>query len=118
MPALVCYLFFVFTPLRRMMRVEREALKSEGERGRFYYLAVGLQASLAGYLVSSFFASVAYLWYVYYLVGYAICFERIYRSELAAREATRAGLAGEDAVAVEDAVVEVRPDGLPEASEA
>lgn len=113
MPALVCYLFFVFTPLRRMMRVEREALESEGERGRFYYLAVGLQASLAGYLVSSFFASVAYLWYVYYLVGYAICFERIYRSELAARAAaTRVGRA------VEDAAVEVRPDGLPEVSEA
>ena len=111
MPALVCYLVFVFTPLRRMTRVERETHSDESKR-RFYYLAVGLQASLAGYMVSSFFASVAYLWYVYYLVGYAICFERIYRSELAKSTTAR------DAHAVEVEGGEVAPTGLPEASEA
>jgi O-antigen ligase len=112
MPALACYLVFVFTPLRRMMRVERDTLAAGGDRGRFYYLAVGLQASLVGYMVSSFFASVAFLWYVYYLAGYAVCFERIYRSELAAREAARAS------DTVEGAGGEVAPRGLPEASEA
>jgi O-antigen ligase len=84
---LICYLVFVFTPIKRMRRVERETLERNDER-HYYYLAVGLQASLVGYLVSSFFASVAFLWYVYYLVGYAICLERIYESERAAREAT------------------------------
>ena len=49
----------------------------------FYYLAVGLQASLVGYMVCSFFASVAYLWYVYYLVAYAVCLRRLYESETA-----------------------------------
>lgn len=86
-PGLACYLVFVFTPLRRMLRVGREALAEGGERGSFYYLAVGLQASLAGYAVSSFFGSVAFLWYIYYLAGYAVCFERIYRSGLATRAA-------------------------------
>jgi hypothetical protein len=47
-------------------------------------LAVGLQASLVAYMVSSFFASVAYLWYVYYIVGYAICLRRMYEAETGA----------------------------------
>jgi hypothetical protein len=32
-------------------------------------------------MVSSFFLSVAYAWNVYYLVGYAVCFRRIYEAE-------------------------------------
>ena len=31
-------------------------------------------------MVASFFASVAYLWYIYYLVAYAVCLRRIYDS--------------------------------------
>lgn len=84
-PALVCYLVFVFTPLRRMGRVWRETLERPDDH-RFNYLAAGIQASLVGYMVSSFFASVAYLWYVYYLVGYAVCLGRIYSSERAEQE--------------------------------
>ena len=47
----------------------------------YYYLAVGLQASLLGYMVSSFFLSVAYVWYVYYLVAFAVCLRRLYEAE-------------------------------------
>jgi hypothetical protein len=32
-------------------------------------------------MISSFFLSVAYGWNVYYLVGYAVCFRRMYESE-------------------------------------
>jgi len=78
--ALVCYTMFVVTPLRKLGKIARETLGAE-PNSHFYYLAVGLQASLLGYLVCSFFASVAYLWYVYYLVGYAVCLRRIYESE-------------------------------------
>ena len=46
------------------------------EQTRFYYLSIGLQASLVGFMVSSFFGAVAYQWYVYYLVGYAVCLHR------------------------------------------
>jgi putative inorganic carbon (hco3(-)) transporter len=78
--ALALYTMFVVTPLRRLGRVARETFESR-KSSRYYYLAVGLQASLLAYLVTSFFASVAYLWYVYYLVGYAVCLRRLYESE-------------------------------------
>jgi len=80
MAALVCYTLFIVTPLRRLGQVAREAF-GERSRSNYYYLAIGLQASLLGYMVSSFFASVAYLWYVYYLVGYAVCLRRLYEAE-------------------------------------
>jgi hypothetical protein len=37
-----------------------------------------MQASLVGYMVSSFFVSVAFYLYIYYLVGYAVCLRRLY----------------------------------------
>jgi putative inorganic carbon (hco3(-)) transporter len=78
--ALVCYTMFVVTPLRKLGQIARETFGARAN-SRFYYLALGLQASLVGYMVCSFFASVAYLWYVYYLVGYAVCLRRLYESE-------------------------------------
>ena len=78
--ALVCYTMFVVTPLKKLGHIARETFGAKAN-SRFYYLAVGLQASLVGYMVCSFFASVAYLWYVYYLVGYAVCLRRLYESE-------------------------------------
>jgi O-antigen ligase len=80
MPALAVYLLFLLTPFRGLSVIERENYEQR-KRSRFYYLAVGLQASLVGYMISSFFASVAYVWYVYYVVGYAVCLRRIYESE-------------------------------------
>jgi len=78
--ALACYTIFIVTPLRKLGQMAREILDQQGA-SRSYYLAVGLQASLIAYMVSSFFLSVAFLWYVYYLVGYAVCLRRIYESE-------------------------------------
>ena len=81
MPALFCYTMFVVTPLRKLGQIVRETFEAR-TNSHFYYLAVGLQAALVGYLVCSFFASVAYLWYVFYLVGYAVCLRRLYESEV------------------------------------
>ena len=53
-------------------------LFERNDNSRFYYLAIGLQASLVGFMVASFFAAVAYQWYIYYLVAYAIGLRRIY----------------------------------------
>ena len=78
--ALVIYTMFVVTPLKRLGQIARETVTARAN-SPYYYLAVGLQASLLAYLVSSFFASVAYLWYVYYLVAYAVCLRRMYESE-------------------------------------
>jgi hypothetical protein len=71
---------FIVTPLKRLGQVAREAFSTR-THSNYYYLSIGLQASLLGYLMSSFFASVAYLWYVYYLVGYAVCLRRLYEAE-------------------------------------
>ena len=78
--ALLCYIMFVVTPLRKLRQIARETFGVKAN-SHFYYLSVGLQASLIGYMVSSFFGSVAYLWYAYYLVGYAVCLRRLYESE-------------------------------------
>lgn len=75
--ALVIYVMFMIIPLRRLRRIERETFQT-GTHPKVFYLSVGLQASLVAYMVSSFFASVAYLWNIYYLVTYAICLRRIY----------------------------------------
>jgi len=75
--AMVFYIIFMVHPLRKLRMIEREMFE-RNENSRFYYLAIGLQASLIGYMVSSFFAAVAYQWYIYYLVAYAIALRRIY----------------------------------------
>jgi O-antigen ligase len=74
--ALLVYVCFLLSPLQRLRGVER-ATRAIKRRPLAYYLAIGLQASLVGYMVVSFFASVAYQWYVYYLVAYAICLHRL-----------------------------------------
>src|SRR5215213_1622437 len=75
--AMVFYIIFLVHPLRKLRMIEREMFERK-ENSRFYYLAIGLQASLVAYMVASFFAAVAYQWYIYYLVAYAICMRRIY----------------------------------------
>lgn len=80
MAALAIYVLLMWASLRRMRRIELETVERKRE-ARVHYMAVALQASLVGYMVCSFFASVAYLWYVYYLVGYALCLHRLYEAE-------------------------------------
>jgi O-antigen ligase len=80
MIALALYTMFIVTPLRRLSVIARETFAARQE-SPFYFLALGLQASLLVFMVSSFFLSVAYGWNIYYLVGYAVCFRRMYESE-------------------------------------
>ncbi|PYS72854.1 MAG: hypothetical protein DMF69_06480 [Acidobacteria bacterium] len=80
--AAAVYILFMIFPLKGLRKLERET-SGEKDRRRLYYLSIGLQASLVGYMVSSFFASVAYVWYVYYLVAYSIALRRIYAVSIA-----------------------------------
>jgi O-antigen ligase len=98
MAALTVYLLLMVMPLRRLREVERESL-GEKDHAAFYYLAVGLQGSLVAYMVTSFFASVAHLWYVYYLVAYSVCLRRLYALRLAAAEPAPGETKGEAALA-------------------
>jgi len=75
--AMVVYIMFLVHPLRRMRLIEKES-SPDSDRRWFYYLSIGLQASLVGFMFASFFGAVAYQWYVYYLVGYAVCLHRLY----------------------------------------
>ncbi len=80
MAATALYTLFIVTPLKRLWQIERETFDNR-HSSHFYYFTIGMQASLVAYMVNSFFASVAYQWYVYYLVAYAVCLRRIYDME-------------------------------------
>jgi putative inorganic carbon (hco3(-)) transporter len=75
-PATVAYILFLVAAIKRVRRYADPGPKGNKKRS-LGYLAIGLEASLIGYVVVSFFASVAYLWYVYYIVGYVICVSRL-----------------------------------------
>lgn len=77
---LAAYLFFMISPFRKLSAIER-TLYSKNDYSWFYYMSIGLQASLVGYMVSSFFVAVAYNWFIYYLIAYAVAFRRIYQVE-------------------------------------
>jgi probable O-glycosylation ligase (exosortase A-associated) len=84
---LLAYLILILSPLRSLRRLEGETRNHQ--RGTLvgslqtpesetYYLSVALQASLAAYIVCSFFGSVQYLWHLYYLVAYSFALKQIH----------------------------------------
>ena len=75
--AFAAYLIFLIWPLRKLDFMEKQ-LFIAGDRSWNYYVSIGIQASIAAYMVSSFFSSVAYQWYVYYPIAYAIGLRRLY----------------------------------------
>ena len=85
MAALALYVAFIVTPFKGLISVERSAADKMGDL-RYYYLAIGIQASLVAYIVSSFFAHVAYQWYVYYLVAYAVSTKIIFSRHVSESE--------------------------------
>jgi putative inorganic carbon (HCO3(-)) transporter len=80
--ALIAYLVFIISPLRKLGAIEHQMFVRR-DFSWFYYMSIGLQGSIIAYMVSSFFASVAYSWYVYYLITYAISLRLIYQIEQA-----------------------------------
>jgi O-antigen ligase len=74
--ALFLYVLFILLPLKGLRRLSDASTDKKGNGVRF--MAAGLEASIWGYMACSFFASVAYLWYVYYLIAFAISLRRIY----------------------------------------
>jgi O-antigen ligase len=76
-PALVFYVMLMVYPLRKLRKIESQSYQRPGKR-KFYAWSIGIQAAIAAYMVASFFGSVAYQWYIYYLVGYAVAVRRLY----------------------------------------
>ena len=61
-------------------------------------MSVGLQATLAAYIVCSFFASIQYQWYLYYPVAYGVAMRRIYNFKKMEEITNRGNTAGSFAV--------------------
>lgn len=76
--AFAAYMILMISPIRKLAAVERQMF-SAAESSWIYFLSIGIQASIIGYMVSSFFGPVAYNWYVYYPIAYAVCLRRIYQ---------------------------------------
>ena len=76
-PALVIYIMFMVYPLRQLRKIEAET-EGKPDKKKFHAWSIGIQTAIIGYMVASFFASVAYQWYIYYLVAYAVAARRLY----------------------------------------
>jgi O-antigen ligase len=79
---LIAYLIVIFAPLRSLRRIERQTsgMRSKSER-EMYWLSVSIQAAFVAYMVCSFFASIQYLWYLYYTAAYAVALRQIHAAE-------------------------------------
>lgn len=86
---LAAYLLLIFWPIRGLRRVERgvrgdvNGAPREALGRELHVLSVALQAAFLAYVVCSLFASIQYLWYLYYLVAYAVATRRIYAANFA-----------------------------------
>jgi hypothetical protein len=76
LPALILYAMFLFGLIRTTGRIAK-AFAGVRNRQQIWLMAVGLQISLVAYAVGSFFAPVVYLWYLYYIAGFAVCLKML-----------------------------------------
>jgi O-antigen ligase len=86
---LLAYLTLIIAPLRSLRRLERRTAAQADARSREYFLlSAGLQAAFFAYLVCSIFASIQYLWFLYFPVAYALALRRLHEADAtgAARE--------------------------------
>jgi O-antigen ligase len=76
LPALCFYVLFLLSAFRITGLILKRYRKARGYR-QVWLMAVGIQTSLIAYGVGSFFASVAFLWYVYYSAAFAVCLQQL-----------------------------------------
>jgi hypothetical protein len=79
LPALCFYVLFLASVVAISGRIAKRYRRARGYR-QVWLMAVAIQTSLIVYLVGSFFASVAYLWYVYYPAAFAVCLQQLLRT--------------------------------------
>jgi O-antigen ligase/polysaccharide polymerase Wzy-like membrane protein len=78
LPAMCFYILFLASVVTISARIARRYRRARGYR-QVWLMAVAIETSLIVYLVGSFFASVAYLWYVYYPAAFAVCLQQLLR---------------------------------------
>ena len=75
-PALICYTLFLFSVFRITGVMGKRYRKVRGYR-QAWFIMITIQTSLVAYVVGSTFASVAFLWYLYYPAAFAVCLQRL-----------------------------------------
>jgi hypothetical protein len=78
LPALCFYILFLSSVVTISARIVKQYRRVRGYR-QLWLMAVAIETSLIVYLIGSFFASVAYLWYVYYPAAFAVCLQQLLR---------------------------------------
>jgi O-antigen ligase len=79
---LIAYLIVILAPLRSLHRIERQTRGMRSKREQeMYWLSVSIQAAFIAYMVCSFFASIQYLWYLYYTAAYAVALRQVHAAE-------------------------------------
>ncbi|MGH9838069.1 MAG: O-antigen ligase family protein [Blastocatellia bacterium] len=90
---LIAYLIIIIAPMIALWRIELQTANApRGPTREIHYLSVGLQASIVGFCICSFFGSVQYIWFPYYIAALGIALKRIH----AAEQRERAPAAGEE----------------------
>jgi putative inorganic carbon (HCO3(-)) transporter len=75
---LIAYLVVIVSPLRRLRGMEKRYLSSpDPDQRELYFMSIGIQAAIASYMVCSFFGSVQYQWFIYYIAAYGISLRRL-----------------------------------------
>jgi hypothetical protein len=46
-----------------------------------FYMSIAIQGAIVAYMVCSFFSSIQYQWYVYYVAAYAVALRKIHAAE-------------------------------------
>jgi hypothetical protein len=76
LPAMIFYILFLLSVFGITGLISRRYRKARGYR-QVWLTAVTIQTSLVAYAVGSVFASVAFLWYVYYPAAFAVCLQQL-----------------------------------------
>jgi putative inorganic carbon (HCO3(-)) transporter len=76
LPALCFYILFLVSAFKITAVIIKRYRRARGYR-QVWLMAIAIQTSLIAYAVGSVFASVAFLWYVYYSAAFAVCLQQL-----------------------------------------
>jgi len=76
LPAMCVYVLFIVSVFKITALLIKRTRKERRYR-QVWLVAVAIQSSLVAYTVGSFFASVAFYWYLYYPAAFAVCLQQI-----------------------------------------
>jgi hypothetical protein len=76
LPAMILYILFLASVFKITARITKRSWRARRYR-KVWLLAIAIQTSLVAYVVGSFFASMAFHWYVYYPAAFAVCLQQL-----------------------------------------